>query len=361
MKKTLSLMLALAMTCSLAACGGSQKPAETKAPEAPAATEAAKEEAPKADGKKIKVKVSMTEGMDSSTYKRAEEYAAKINADCGDIFDFQIFPNDQLGSYDDVTAEAINGTVEMIIGGLSTKIDPRGSVAYTPYLCTSLDKVSHDYGQDSFIFNLVTDIADGMGLKFLGFDISGMEGMSVRGDLPENPLDPASDKGGMQIRTTGSPMPQALMNGVGYTPITVAWNEVYSATQSGMINGFLGANAGSAYNQFRDVIDHYLPINFAVDANRIVLSGKFWDSLTAEQQESFATHATEIFEQSIAETKAETEDYYAKLREAGVDVVEISQEQLDVLANVAKENCWPTLIETYGQELYDDLMAFYTE
>ena len=46
MKKILALLLVLAMTLALAACGGSAAPAATEAPAAPAATEAPKAEAP---------------------------------------------------------------------------------------------------------------------------------------------------------------------------------------------------------------------------------------------------------------------------------------------------------------------------
>lgn len=359
MKKIAAIILALSMALTLCACG--QKAPTGGASGSQSTPGSGSTGTPAPSGKKTVVKISMTEGMDSSTYARAVEFGKKVNADCGDAFDFQIYPSDQLGGYHDVNVEAINGTVEMIIGGLSTNLDPRGSIAYTPYLCTSLSKVDYYYGEDSYIYGLVTDIADGMGLKFLGFDISGMEGLSIRGTLPDAPLDPASDKKGLQIRTTGSPMMQALMTSLGYVPITVAWNEVYSATQSGMINGFLGANAGSAYNQFRDVIDYYLPISFAVDANRIVLSGKFWDTLTPEQQESFTVHAKEIFEESIDQTMAEQQDYFDKLEAAGVTVYEMTDEDYEALAAVARENCWPELINSFDQATYDELMAFYNK
>lgn len=348
MKKLAALILACSMALTLSACGQNNPTGNGSASNASGNS-----------GKKTVVKISMTEGLNSSTYARAVEFGEKVNADCGDAFDFQIYPNDQLGSYHDVNVEAINGTVEMIIGGLSTNLDPRGSIAYTPYLCPSVSKVDYYFGEDSYLYNLVTDIADDMGLKFLGFDISGMEGMAIRGDLPDRPLDPTSDKHGLQIRILGSAMHQALLNALGYVPTNVAWNETYSAVQSGMVNGFLGANAGSAYNQFRDVIDYYLPICFAVDANRIVLSGKFWDSLTAEQQESFSTHAKEIFEESIEQTMAEEQEYFDKLEEAGVTVVELTEEDYASLTEIAQEYCWPQLIDTYDQATYDELMAFY--
>ena len=129
MKKLIALLLAAVMTLALVACGDKSDDQGSNDGQS--------------GGKKTVVKISMTEGLNSSTYKRAVEFGEKVNAACGDAFDFQIYPSDQLGSYHDVTMEAIDGSVEMIIGGLSTNLDPRGSIAYTPYLCSSLDPVDY--------------------------------------------------------------------------------------------------------------------------------------------------------------------------------------------------------------------------
>lgn len=55
MKKILALILASVMVLSLAACGGSAAPAETKAPEAPAATEAPAVDAPEAPASDVEL------------------------------------------------------------------------------------------------------------------------------------------------------------------------------------------------------------------------------------------------------------------------------------------------------------------
>lgn len=114
MKKLIALLLAAVMTLALVACGDKSDDQSSNDGQS--------------GGKKTVVKISMTEGLNSSTYKRAVEFGEKVNAACGDAFDFQIYPSDQLGSYHDVTMEAIDGSVEMIIGGLSTNLDPRGSL-----------------------------------------------------------------------------------------------------------------------------------------------------------------------------------------------------------------------------------------
>ena len=91
------------------------------------------------------------------------------------------------------------------------------------------------------------------------------------------------------------------------------------------------------------------------------MSGKFWDTMTAEQQDAFATYAKEIFDESIAQTKVEEQDYMDKLEAAGVEVLDMEQADYDALAQIARDNCWPLLIDTYGQDVYDEMMAFYSK
>lgn len=66
MKKLIALLLAAVMTLALVACGDKSDDQGSNDGQS--------------GGKKTVVKISMTEGLNSSTYKRAVEFGEKVNA-----------------------------------------------------------------------------------------------------------------------------------------------------------------------------------------------------------------------------------------------------------------------------------------
>ena len=108
MKKILALTLTLAMTLSLAACGGS-KPAETTA--APAATAAAEttaaaaettaapaETAAAAEKGSIQIKYSTWAGDGEAAYEGMKKFKEYIEADSNGVIEVLLYPSDQAGS-----------------------------------------------------------------------------------------------------------------------------------------------------------------------------------------------------------------------------------------------------------------------
>ena len=81
MKKFVAMLLAAVMVLSLAACGGSSAPAETKAPAAADAAPAA--EAPAAEGAATAIKIGMIGPLtgDAAVYGNAVANAAQIAVD----------------------------------------------------------------------------------------------------------------------------------------------------------------------------------------------------------------------------------------------------------------------------------------
>lgn len=350
MKKYLCIVLALCMLLAMAACGAkpNQAPADNSDP-------VKNDPAP---AEKTVIKLSMTDSVDSITYKLAQEFAEKVNADCGDAFDFQIYPSDQLGSYDVASQECIRGSVEMLISGIDAGLDERVTIAYSPYLTSSYQDAKEVFAKDSFLYNFTDEICSSLNLKFLGFCVSDLSGMCLTNKCPEDPYLPGS---GMQLQLRCPPSNQnrALIELLGYIPTSVDWGEVYSSAQTGVIDGFLGAGSYVALTQFADVINYYVPINNSCNSNNIVVSGKFWDTLTAEQQESFATHAAEIFEQSCDKAEEIDAEYLEKLEEAGITVIMPKEGELEALADAARAVAWPTMKDFLGEEVYNQMVEYY--
>ena len=308
------------------------------------------------DGK-IVVKISMTENTDSLDYARCVKFTEDVNAACDDAFDFQIYANGSLGDFTAVNAECIEGTVEMIYGGLSPSINPLAASTIISYLCITPDDALTAFAKDSFAYNKTLELCEQENLKFLGFDFNGSCGMALRTAAPANPLSVGGGNG-LQIRVPSDPVQRAVLTELGYIPASIDWSEVYSSLQSGVIDGFIGATALTAASQFSDVITSYYDINLMTSVNTIVVSNVLWDKLTDDQKAAFELYGGNKLADSIEDYKNATADAYSKLEAAGVNVVVPSDEEMDAIVEIAREN-WSQLKDSYGEEFYNDLMAAY--
>ena len=308
------------------------------------------------DGK-IVVKISMTENTDSLDYARCVKFTEEVNAACNDAFDFQIYPNGSLGDFTAVNAECIEGTVEMIYGGLSPAINPLAAATIISYLCVTPDDALTAFGNDSFAYKKVQEVCEQENLKFLGFDFNGSCGMAFRTPAPANPLS-KNGGNGLQIRVPSDPVQRAVLSELGYISTSVDWSEVYSSLQSGVIDGFIGATALTAASQFSDVITSYYDINLMTSVNTIVVSNVLWEKLTDEQKAAFELYGGNKLADSIKDYKNATADAYAKLEAAGVTVVVPTEEEMASIVEIARAN-WPQLKDSYGEKVYNDLMTAY--
>lgn len=315
------------------------------------------EPASKADGEKIKVKISMTESSDSLDYARCQKFTEDVNAACGGVFDFQIYANGSLGDFTAVNAECIEGTVEMIYGGLSPAINPLAGATIISYLCETPDDALTAFAEGSFAYDKTVQLCKEENLTFLGFDFNGSCGLSIKGTAPENPL---SKNGGnsLQIRVPSDPVQRAVLTELGYISVSLDWSEVYSSTQSGVIDGFIGATPLTAASQFSDAIDYYYDINLMTSVNTIVVSNAFWDKLTDDQKAAFEKYGGSKLEESIEDYKNATEEAFKKLEAAGVTVVVPGEEEMAAIAKMGRDN-WGSLKDTYGEDFYNELVAAY--
>lgn len=111
MKKIMALVLALCMVFALAACGQSAAPAETEAPAADAAADAA----PAAE-EKVVIKFGYTPGDLKPEESREVCYATTFKEyveSHSDSITVELYPSDTLGSANDVVGAIAAGTVQM--------------------------------------------------------------------------------------------------------------------------------------------------------------------------------------------------------------------------------------------------------
>lgn len=341
MKKLLVMVLSVTMLLGLIGCG-----------------QASSKNGGAASDAKITIKISCSVSPDHECYQRLVDFGEKVNADCDDAFNFEIYPNDQLGDYNLVTEELIRGNVEMLCGSINTGVDTRFDLAFTPYLAPTLEDAKEVFAPDSFIYNKLASFTDELGLHLLGFDVIGMAALCFGNKAP---ADCFAIGGGenMMVRSPGNEHTRTFLSEMGYNPTTVNWSEVYSSIQTGVIDGFLGANASTAYLQFRDVIKTFIALNIWTEIQYVMVSPVVWDKLTDEQKASFETHGKELFLESIEQTQASDGEYLKKLAENNVTILYPTDDEMAAITKMAREKAWPAAESRLGTELYHELLDEY--
>jgi TRAP-type C4-dicarboxylate transport system substrate-binding protein len=140
----------------------------------------------------------------------------------------------------------------------------------------------------------------------------------------KKPVRKPEDLKGQKIRMMGNPLFVDTMNAMGGNGISMGYGEVFSALQTGVIDGAEN-NPPSLYtaNHFKAGAKFYTQTNHLIIPEIVVMSKVAWDRLPAADQALVKRLAREAqLEQRALWDKA-VADYTAKLKSEGVEFIEM--------------------------------------
>jgi tripartite ATP-independent transporter DctP family solute receptor len=135
-----------------------------------------------------------------------------------------------------------------------------------------------------------------------------------------------ADLKGMKIRMMGNPLFVDTMNAMGGNGIAMGYGEVFSALQTGVIDGAEN-NPPSLFtsNHYTAGTKYYSQTNHLIIPEILVMSKVTWDKLSADDKALVKKVAHEAqLEQRVLWDKS-VADYSAKLKAAGVEFVPVDQ------------------------------------
>ncbi|MEX4005660.1 TRAP transporter substrate-binding protein DctP, partial [Neoaquamicrobium sediminum] len=165
-----------------------------------------------------------------------------------------------------------------------------------------------------------------------------------------------ADVAGLKLRTMENPTHITAFEALGAAPTPMAWPEVIGALQQGTIDG--QENPLSVITSAKlSEVQKYLTLSGHVYSPAMLLVSKqLWDSMSAEDQEIFRNAASE----AVTAMRGFVDDVetsgVAQLKEAGMDVGELSTEQKAMFQN-ALGSAYEQYYGTYGKDLIDQIIA----
>lgn len=304
--------------------------------------------------KERKWKLGHVRPTETSTDEDALRFKKAIAEASGDKITVEVYPSSQLGDYSVVQERIGMGDIEMQLAPAGTSVDKALGIASTPYLTGSWEEAKEVYSMDSKLMNAVADRFSKQGIKLLAPYPKYFGGIALATE-PVSPGDPSVDKG-IKIRVPSIKSYEENAKSLGYIATPIAYSEAFTSIQTGIVDGAIGSGAEGYYSSFRDVVDYYLPVKDHFEMWFLYMSEDVWNGLSQEEKDIVQNAATNLTNGRWERAEAEEQKALEKLEEAGIEVVDISDEQVEAMAAKARENVWPKIKGDYGEELFDEIV-----
>ena len=312
MKKFLALLLALGMSLSLAACGGSDTGSET--------TEEGGESG--FEEQTWKFTCSATENTPWADMGR--EFGELVSEATGGAVTVEVYAADQLtaGNQTEGIQGVMDGTIELSAHSnfIYSNFDQRLNVVSMPFLFDSYEDV--DAKLDGAAGEAVGEVVEELGLHLLGIAENGFRHPtnSVR------PIESLADMKGLKLRVAGSELLNEEYTAWGANWTNANWSEVYTGLQTGTYDGQenpLPTADGASIAEVQKYVTYWTGV---YDCIFFTMNGELYNSLSPELQAIVDECGQKAAQSQREKERAMDQEILAKWEEAGVTVSELTPE-----------------------------------
>lgn len=135
------------------------------------------------------------------------------------------------------------------------------------------------------------------------------------------PIRTPDDLRGMKIRTQESPTAFALIRAMGGSPTPIAWGELYTALQQGVVDGAENNPPSFKSSRHYEVCKHYTINEHTSVPDVLLVSTRVWNSLTSQQRQWLQEAADESAVYQSKLWKEDTEAAMKLFRDSGVEII----------------------------------------
>ena len=136
----------------------------------------------------------------------------------------------------------------------------------------------------------------------------------------DKPINTPDDLNGLKIRVMKSQSAMEMVKALGGSPTPISWGELYTALQSGVVDGAEN-NAPSLYTSHHyEVCKHYSLDEHTCVPDVLIISTKVWESLTEQEQKWLQEAADESVPVERKYWAESVEESLRIVQEAGVTI-----------------------------------------
>ncbi|WPJ97269.1 TRAP transporter substrate-binding protein [Coraliomargarita algicola] len=254
-----------------------------------------------------------------------QHMAERVAALSGGRMRLDVFPNGQLGSETQTMEQLQAGTLD-IAKGSSAPISNFISVCKVfslPYLFRDEDHfwavLNGEVGAGILESLATNDAGRPSGLRGLTYYDAGS-----RSFYAKKAIHSPADLAGMKIRVQNDPVAMDMVEAMGAAPTPVAWGELYTALQQGVVDGAENNSPSFVSSRHFEVCKQFSLDHHARVPDVLLMSSLTWNRLSEQEQAWLSQAAAESSTFQRAAWAAGVAEAVGIMKEEGVQVVEVN-------------------------------------
>jgi len=283
----------------------------------------------------------------SALHAAAVRFANQVGEQSKGKLKVTVFPNQELGSDDQMLEMARNGTLDLVLtptAKLSSAI-PAMQYADLPFYFSSREEL---YAMlDGEPGQLLLSKLGRIDLVGLTFWENGFKQFTAN-----TPIRSPKDFGKLRIRTMKSPLINDQFASLGAKPIPIDFHATYQALKDGAVDGQENPLVAIVGMRFHEVQKHLTISNHGYLGYVFSASKKVFETLSPEMREIVQKAARELTLWEREETARRETDFIAQIRAAGVDIYTLTPEERQQFAQTMAP-----IADRFGFAVGYDLLA----
>ena len=237
----------------------------------------------------------------------------------------EIIAGGTLGNIPQTWSQVRAGTLDMTMqdmAAVSVLAEARSfRIVNVPYVFRDADHYEKFLASPVFT-DMVSEMEKGTGIKFIGYlDHRPARALSTSKVAVRN----IGDMKGLKVRTPEVVSITEAFKAFGASPTPVKASELYTAMQTGLVDGQDNGIVDVVAAGYTEVQKYYSPIDYLYSGIIVAMSGKRWASLTPQQKAMVEQAVTETKTARIAAYGKDVEDAIAKAKAKGMIFVEVDK------------------------------------
>lgn len=329
MKKLMILVLILFLTLILAACGDSDTATEVEA-----------------EGSSSKLTVGTTQTEDSHYGAFLKKFKEKIEADSNGEISVAIHYNSEIGNERDMLESVQLGTLDgtFISTGVISNFVKDFNVLDFPFLFDNVEHARTTLSGE--VGDILNSKLEENGIINLAFAENGFRHIT-NSTLP---IEKPEDLIGIKIRTMEVPLHQEVFSAFGASPTPMAWSEVFTSLQQGVIDAQENPIAIIYSSKFEEIQD-YVSLSGHVYSPAVLLVGKATlEKFSKEHQEIIREASEEAKQANFTFIDENEANQIEELKSKGMEINEVDTAAFQAAAQ-------PTIDKYKGEyeEIYNKI------